>query len=147
MKTYINKRGFTLIELSIVVVIIGVIAAIALPNFVRMMANAKEAGVKSNSHSVQVAAEDFATQNDGVYANDLAATTSVSGETILDLLPQNSPLRNPFTGVKTEPIDGAAATAGQTGYAPVLDGSGTNVGYIITGYGRKDIVTRLSNGN
>jgi prepilin-type N-terminal cleavage/methylation domain-containing protein len=147
MKTNINKRGFTLIELSIVVVIIGIIAAIALPNFASMLANAKEASVKSNSHSVQVAAEDFATQNDGMYAKDLAATTSVSGETILDLLPQNSPLRNPFTGVKTEPIDGAAATSGQTGYEPVLDGGGNNVGYVITGYGRTDIVTRLSNGN
>lgn len=147
MKTNINKRGFTLIELSIVIVIIGIIAAIALPNFVRMMANSKEAGVKSNSHSVQVAAEDFATQNDGVYANDLSATTAVSGETIVDMLPQNSPLRNPFTGVATEPIDGAAATAGQTGYEPVVDALGINVGYVITGYGRTDIVTRLSNGN
>ena len=147
MKTNTNKRGFTLIELTIVVVIIGIIAAIALPNFVRMMANSKEAGVKSNSHSVQVAAEDFATQNDGVYAADLSSTTGVSGETILDLLPHNSPLRNPFTGVATEPIDGAASTAGQTGYEPVVDGAGMNVGYVITGYGRTDIVTRLSNGN
>jgi len=147
MNTNMNKRGFTLIELSIVVVIIGVIAAIALPNFVRIMANSKEAGVKSNSHSVQIAAEDFAAQNDGVYAGDLSTTTTISGETIVDMLPHNSPLRNPFTGIATEPIDGAASTAGQTGYEPVVDGSGQNVGYIITGYGRTDLVTRLSNGN
>ena len=76
MKTNMNKKGFTLIELSIVIVIIGIIAAIALPNFVRMMANAKEAGVKSNSHSVQDAAEDFATQNDGE-VNPLESTSQM----------------------------------------------------------------------
>ena len=89
----------------------------------------------------------FAAQNDGVYAGDLSTTTTISGETIVDMLPHNSPLRNPFTGIATEPIDGAASTAGQTGYEPVVDGSGQNVGYIITGYGRTDLVTRLSNGN
>jgi general secretion pathway protein G len=141
-----NKRGFTLIELMIVVVVIGILAAVAIPNFVRMIVNAKEAGVKSNSHTVQMAAEDFAVLNDGVYASDLSSTTAMSGETIVDMLPQNTFLENPFTRAASEPVDGAAASPGETGYVPIVDVSGTNIGYTITGYGKAATVLTLSNG-
>ena len=140
-----KTKGFTLIELMIVVVIIGILVSIAVPNFIRMQTNAKEAGVKSNSHAVQVAAEDFAVQSGGFYANNLADLTP-AGETIIDILPQNQRLKNPFSHARTEPVDGAAANPGETGYEPVVDAQGSNVGYIITGEGQTNPVCRYSNG-
>ncbi|MEJ2356217.1 MAG: prepilin-type N-terminal cleavage/methylation domain-containing protein, partial [candidate division WOR-3 bacterium] len=52
MRNY--REGFTLIELMVVVVIIGILSAIAIPNFVRIVNQAKEAEVKSNMHTVQL---------------------------------------------------------------------------------------------
>ena len=54
-----DERGFTIIELLMVVLIIGLLASIALPNFMRFQDRAKAARVKTNCHTVQLVAEDF----------------------------------------------------------------------------------------
>ncbi len=51
------QRGFTLIELMIVVAIIGILAAIAIPNFLRFQARARQSEAKSNLKAFYTAAK------------------------------------------------------------------------------------------
>ncbi|UCF06758.1 MAG: prepilin-type N-terminal cleavage/methylation domain-containing protein [bacterium] len=135
-----DKRGMTLIELMIVIVVIGIIAAAAIPNLISMQLRAKEATVKSNCHTVQLAAENFAVLNLGKYASDHDTDVTPDGDTILDMLPGGQPLENPFTKAKSEPITAVqAANAGEIAYSPLLN-NGIPVGYTITGGGRNGIV-------
>ena len=77
-----SNRGFTLIELLVVITIIGILAAMALPNFIKARTKAKEMEVKANGHSIQVAVERYATDNRGyppfLYGGDVWSTFTTS---------------------------------------------------------------------
>jgi type II secretion system protein G len=136
-----NSKGFTLIELMIVVVIIGILAAIAIPNFISMQDRAKEGSVKANMHTFQLAMEDYAVTQDGVYA------TNAEKAAVKALFPSATWPDNPFTGAALADADvtfGAdPAASGQMGANPA-----TTSGYTIKGYGKSALLAlQLTNGS
>ena len=63
MKRLVQK-GFTLIELMIVVAIIGILAAIAIPNFIKFQARSKQSEAKSNLKAIFTAQKAFFQEKD-----------------------------------------------------------------------------------
>jgi type IV pilus assembly protein PilA len=59
-----NKKGFTLIELMIVVAIIGILAAIAIPNFMNYQCKAKQSEAKTVLGNIRVAQEAYRAEYD-----------------------------------------------------------------------------------
>jgi len=69
-----NKKGFTLIELLIVVVIIGILAAIAIPKFANTKDKAYVAAMKSDLRNLATYEEQYAADNNGAYFSGAGTT-------------------------------------------------------------------------
>jgi len=85
----------------IVTVVIGILVGIGLANYASMQNQARVGQVKSNMHIVQLAAEDFATRNNGTYPANAAAVSVEGGMTLAALLPGAAMPFNPFTNAAT----------------------------------------------
>ena len=67
MITRRKKQGFTLVEIMIVVAIIALLAAIAIPNLLRARMSSNDALAKATLRAISTAAESYGTANNGNY--------------------------------------------------------------------------------
>ncbi|MBM4195355.1 MAG: prepilin-type N-terminal cleavage/methylation domain-containing protein [Gemmatimonadetes bacterium] len=71
-----SRSGFTLIELLIVVVIIGILAAIAIPKFANTKDRANQTAMKSDLKNLASAMEAYFTMNNNTYAPNVTALST-----------------------------------------------------------------------
>jgi prepilin-type N-terminal cleavage/methylation domain-containing protein len=135
-----RESGFTLIELMIVVVIIGILAAIAIPNYISVTNRAHEAAVKANMHTMQLSMEDFSVLNNGDYPISGASLT-IEGHTLAQLCPTTAYPLNPFTKLPSVVLFNAPPTTGNPGELGINPANLHD--YLIHGNGPKGDSLRL----
>jgi type IV pilus assembly protein PilA len=131
-----GKRGFTLIELMIVVAIIGILAAIAIPNFLKFQAKSKQSEAKTNLKAIYVAETGYFGENN-VYA-DFATVNWV---------PVGKKLIYAYSISGTPPAAAAATgtttTATATTYTSTAGYTGTPT-WVVTGIGAGTALPAIS---
>ncbi|MBN1392913.1 MAG: prepilin-type N-terminal cleavage/methylation domain-containing protein [Sedimentisphaerales bacterium] len=136
------KRGFTLVEILIVVVILGILAAIVIPQFSDASEQAKESSLLSDLQTVRSQIELFKVHHNGLVPGAgggttpeqaLTGLTNVSGATaaapgagVYGPYLQKLPL-NPFTNGRG--INGAAADGSAQGWTLEVDPTSATYGY------------------
>jgi len=110
MKSLKQNKGFTLIEMMIVVAIVGVLAAIAIPQFDRFLARSKRAEAFSMLDAVQIMETAYYTDSD-TFTLDLAFlfTLFTGNGTIINPKYYNAPVLYGTDDIKKGYVFGVAA--------------------------------------
>ncbi|OGS41971.1 MAG: hypothetical protein A2506_06205 [Elusimicrobia bacterium RIFOXYD12_FULL_66_9] len=102
-----SKKGFTLIELMIVVAIIGILAAIAIPKFAELIRKSSEGASKGNLGSLRSALSIYYGDMEGQYPY-AASSLTISGKYLTSIPVAKAPNYHTDTSVE---VDGVTVTA------------------------------------
>ena len=103
-----KRKGFTLIELMIVVAIIGILAAIAIPKFAQMLEKSREGATKGNLAAIRSAVTIYYSEKEGTFPGDLSTAFTSYLYTIPPA--KATPLGNSTVVVMATTIPSAAGT-------------------------------------
>ena len=87
MKNRSPARGFTLLELMIVIAIIAILAAVLIPNFLHARAESQTYSCEGNLKQLATALEEYATDNTGQYPASIAALQAANSGVYVKFVP------------------------------------------------------------
>lgn len=145
-----QQMGFTLVELMVTIVILGILLAIGVVQLSSASTRARDAATKTNMHAFQTVVEIYAVNYNGIYpasVSQLAAESTLNNERTL------YQMRNAYgygAGINNSYTDESNATKVPGVVSFQFDGAG--VGYTLYGYnknsnkiGSKGVTYMLSN--
>ena len=116
------RRGFTLIELMIVVAIIGILAAIAIPKFAELIRKSKEGKTKGNLGALRSAISIYYGDMEGLFPNELRSLT-VSGKYLSPMPAVTAAKKKERLGQIGQIIEGRGVQCLVVGYPYNMDGT------------------------